>query len=87
MGTRAATISTSASADLIATRKREQRAAAEILGLKGGVPLPGRGKRDGRARPRLRRDLVRVIRKLKPDVVHCENPSSWFYGETYIKSP
>ena len=59
------------SADLVATREREQRAAAEILGLKGGVEFLG--KDDGMVVPNLelRRDLVRVIRKLKPDVIRC----------------
>jgi LmbE family N-acetylglucosaminyl deacetylase len=73
-------------ADLIATREREQRAAAEILGLAGVMFL---GKEDGMIVPNLelRRDLVRVIRQLKPDVVLCDNPDMFFYGNTYINHP
>jgi LmbE family N-acetylglucosaminyl deacetylase len=75
------------SADLVATREREQSAAAEILGLKGGVLFLG--KEDGMVVPdlELRRDIVRVIRKLKPDVILCESPDSWFYGDSYINHP
>ena len=73
-------------ADLIATREREQRAAAEILGLAGVRFL---GYEDGVVVPNLdlRRDLVRVMRDLKADVVHCEPPSEYFYGEGYINHP
>lgn len=74
-------------ADLVATREREQRAAAVILGLAGGVLFLG--KTDGMIVPdlALRRDIVRVIRRLKPDVVLCESPDTFFYGETYINHP
>ena len=73
-------------ADLIATREREQRAAAEILGLAGCLFL---GKPDGMVVPdlELRRDIVRVIRKLKPDVVLCDSPDSFFYETSYINHP
>ncbi len=72
--------------DLIATREREQRAAAEILGLAGVVFL---GKDDGMVVPdlALRRDIVRVIRQLKPDVVVCDSPDAWFYESGYINHP
>ena len=74
------------SADLVATREREQRAAAKILGLADVLFL---GKPDGMVVPDLdlRRDIVRVIRKLKPDVVLCESPDTYFYGENYINHP
>lgn len=74
-------------ADLISTREREQRVAAEILCLAGGVLFLG--KPDGMIVPdlSLRRDIVRVIRKLKPDVVVCDGPSGFFYGDNYINHP
>ena len=73
-------------ADLIATREREQRAAAEILGLAGVLFL---GRADGMVVPdlELRRDIVRVIRQLKPDVVLCESPNTYFYEDSYINHP
>jgi LmbE family N-acetylglucosaminyl deacetylase len=72
--------------DLIATREREQRAAAEILGINDVIFL---GWDDGMMVPSLdlRRDIVRVIRQLKADVVHCEPPTEFFYGDNYINHP
>lgn len=61
----------------IDTRKAEQRAAGEILGLKDiiflnypdGLLLPT---------PEVRRDLVRVLRKYRPTRVICQSPErSW----------
>jgi LmbE family N-acetylglucosaminyl deacetylase len=74
------------SADLISTREREQRAAGEILGLANVLFL---GRPDGMVVPdlELRRDLVRVIRGLKADVVLCDSPDSYFFGENYINHP
>lgn len=74
------------SADLIATREREQRAAAGVLGIDGVVFL---GYPDGMVVPDLglRRDLVRVIRRLKADVVVCDSPTAFFYGDSYINHP
>jgi LmbE family N-acetylglucosaminyl deacetylase len=73
-------------ADIIATREREQRAAAEVLGLAGVKFL---GKQDGMLVPdlELRRDIVRVIRQLKPDVVLCGSPNTFFYEDSYINHP
>ena len=74
------------SADLIATREKEQSDAVRILGLAGVKFL---GKEDGMLVPdlALRRDLVRVMRDLKADVVLCENPNAFFYEHTYINHP
>lgn len=72
--------------DLIATRDREQRAAAEVLGLASVVFM---GREDGMVVPdlALRRDIVRVIRQLKPDVLVCDTPNGFFYGDSYINHP
>ena len=58
---------------LTATREREQRAAADVLGVKGVCFL---GYKDGHLHPSLdlRRDIVREIRKHKPDLVITHNP-------------
>ena len=60
-------------ADLIATRQKEQRAAAKVLGVKNVEFL---GYKDGHLMPdlKLRRDIVRMIRKYKPDLVITHLP-------------
>lgn len=59
------------------TRKREQRAAAEVLGVRDVVFLD---YPDGQLVPdlKLRRDLVRVMRKYRPTRVIIQSPDrSW----------
>ena len=55
------------------TRKQEQRAAGEILGLKDVIFLD---YPDGLLQPtiELRRDLVRVLRRYRPTRVICQSP-------------
>ncbi|HUD06702.1 MAG TPA: PIG-L deacetylase family protein [Candidatus Saccharimonadales bacterium] len=62
------------SAELIKTRQDEQRAAAKILGLKDVFFL---GYPDAYLEPtlELKKDITRVIRKLKPDTVVTMDPS------------
>lgn len=59
--------------ELIAIRKKEQRAAAKVLGVKNVEFL---GYKDGHLAPdlKLRRDIVRMIRKYKPDLVITHVP-------------
>jgi LmbE family N-acetylglucosaminyl deacetylase len=59
--------------ELTATREREQRAAADVLGVKGVCFLR---HRDGHLAPSLdlRRDIVKEIRKHKPELVITHNP-------------
>ena len=59
--------------DLTAIRQREQRAAAKVLGFKRVEFL---GYRDGHLSPdlKLRRDIVRMIRKHKPELVITHIP-------------
>lgn len=59
--------------EIIETRKKEQRAAGEVLGLKDVIFL---GYPDGRLQPtiELRRDLVRELRKYQPARVLCQSP-------------
>ena len=65
-------------------RRTEQSAAAEIAGA-GCIFM---GEPDGRLQPtlELRKKLVRLIRKHKPNVVVCGDPTS-FYTDGYINHP
>ncbi len=67
-------------------RRAEQRAACAVLGVSEVVFL---GYDDGQLQPtlELRRDLVRVIRQYKPDVVLAGDPTAMFYGDGYINHP
>lgn len=67
-------------------REGEQRAANQIIGVKETVFL---GYPDGTLVPslELRRELTRLIRKYKPDVVVSGDPSSRFFGNSYMNHP
>ncbi|MFC2023843.1 PIG-L deacetylase family protein, partial [Chloroflexota bacterium] len=67
-------------------RRAEQRAACGALGVGEVVFL---GYDDGQLVPslELRRDLVRVIRKYKPEVVITGDPTRLFSGNGYINHP
>lgn len=71
---------------LIPIREREQRAAAKILGVKELMLL---GYVDGTLVPTLgmRRDLTRVIRRWRPDVVVSSDPTVRWYGNEYLNHP
>ncbi len=67
-------------------RRAEQRAACATLGVSEVVFL---GYDDGQLQPTLdlRRDLVRVIRQHKPEVVIAWDPMRLFMGDDYINHP
>jgi LmbE family N-acetylglucosaminyl deacetylase len=67
-------------------RRAEQQAACETLGVADVVFL---GYDDGLLQPTLdlRRDLVRVIRQYKPQVVLTSDPTRFFSGDRYINHP
>ena len=71
---------------LIETRRSEQRAAARIAGAKECIFL---GYHDGLLQPtmELRKQLVRLIRLHKPNVVVCGDPTNFFPSETRINHP
>lgn len=73
-------------AELAELRETEQRLANEILGIRETVFLR---YPDGTLVPsiELRRDLTRLIRRFKPEVVVTGDPSAWFYGKNYINHP
>lgn len=72
---------------LAATREAEQRASAEILGVAECVFL---GYPDGTVENTmgLRRDLVRVMRRVRPDLLLTMDPSTLFLpSNNYINHP
>jgi len=73
-------------AELVRIREAEQRAACAVLGVREVVFL---GYPDGTLQPtiELRRELTRIIRKLKPDRVISGDPAAVFYGDEYINHP
>jgi LmbE family N-acetylglucosaminyl deacetylase len=72
--------------ELARIREKEQRAAAQVAGVDQVVFL---GYPDGEVEPTLalRRDLVREIRRFKPDAVVCYDPTRLFVGDRYINHP
>ncbi|HEV7677128.1 MAG TPA: PIG-L deacetylase family protein [Candidatus Dormibacteraeota bacterium] len=66
-------------------REREQRAAAAVLGVHDIVFL---GHPDGTLQPtlELRRDVVRVIREVRPAALICPDPTRR-YGPGFINHP
>ncbi len=67
-------------------REEEQRAAARVLGVSEVRFL---GYTDGEVynTPQLRRDLVRQIRELRPDLVVTFDPTARFFGHARINHP
>src|SRR5262245_42478257 len=61
--------------ELIELREAEQRAAGQILGL-ADVHFLRYPDGEVQATMELRKDLVRVMRRLKADVVVCQDPRS-----------
>lgn len=67
-------------------REIEQLAAAEIVGVEDVVFLRAS---DGMLQPSLdlRKKLVREIRRFKPEIVICGDPTIVWAGDTYINHP
>jgi LmbE family N-acetylglucosaminyl deacetylase len=72
--------------DIATTREREQRNACDVLGVKSVTFL---GYLDATLVPdlALRRELTRAIRRIKPDVLMCQDPTMRFSGQRYINHP
>lgn len=70
----------------IEVREREQRAAAEIVGAEEVIFLR---EPDGMLQPtvELRKKLVREIRRIRPEVVICGDPTVVWAGDSYINHP
>ncbi|MEX1019010.1 MAG: PIG-L deacetylase family protein [Litorilinea sp.] len=71
---------------LIAMRKIEQRAAAELCGVKAVLFM---GQEDGflRPTPELRERVTREIRRIRPELIICPHPARYFGGLGYINHP
>ncbi|NJN68759.1 MAG: PIG-L family deacetylase [Chloroflexaceae bacterium] len=72
--------------ELIQQRQREQRAAAEKVGVHEVRFL---GYPDGVLQPtlELRRTLTRIIRELRPERVVCQDPTTVLVADRYINHP
>jgi len=72
--------------ELATMREREQRAACDVLGVASVTFL---GYADAMLVPDLamRRQLTRVIRRIKPDVLMCQDPTMRYSGQGYINHP
>lgn len=73
-------------AQLIPMRKVEQERAAKVLGVTRVVHLD---YEDGVLQPTiaLRRDIARIIRQYRPEIVITGDPDSRFGGDFYINHP
>jgi LmbE family N-acetylglucosaminyl deacetylase len=71
---------------LATMREAEQRCAAEILGVKSVTFL---GYQDAMLVPdlNLRRELVRVMRRIRPTALVCQDPTMRYIGREYINHP
>jgi LmbE family N-acetylglucosaminyl deacetylase len=72
--------------ELAKLREVEQQAANDVLGVKHTVFMR---YPDGELQPTLglRKELTKLIRQYKPDVVLVGNPEAWFYGNEYVNHP
>lgn len=69
--------------ELARRRVDEMAAAGEVLGLAGRQQLPvGDGELENTAT--LRAGIVAAIRRVRPDVVVCPDPTAVFFGDTYF---
>ncbi len=74
------------SSRLTVIREAEQRAAGAVLGVKNFEFM---GYDDGylQATLELRRDLTRLIRRYRPEVVLCFDPTNRFFSDSYVNHP
>lgn len=70
---------------VVQRRRQEQERAAALL----GAQLIWLGHEDGMVQPtlELRKELVRVIRQVRPQVVITHDPTVWFRHGAYINHP
>ncbi len=71
---------------LIELRRDEQRAAARVIGAKECIFL---GHHDGllQGTLELRREIVRLVRKYRPNAVVTTDPTDFFISDDYINHP
>jgi LmbE family N-acetylglucosaminyl deacetylase len=71
---------------LILMRQEEQRAAAELSGVRDVLFMD---EEDGFLRPtfELRKRVCREIRRVRPELIICPNPERYLVGDGYINHP
>lgn len=71
---------------LIRTRESEQHEAASVIGISEVVFL---GYEDGYVEDshELRRDMIREIRRFKPEVVIGIDPTTYYFAQRYVNHP
>jgi LmbE family N-acetylglucosaminyl deacetylase len=68
--------------ELASRRAAEAAAAADVLGLSGHTQLPvGDGEVENTSE--LRGSIVEAIRRVRPEVVLCPDPTAVIFGDTY----
>lgn len=72
--------------NIISIRKKEQESAAKVLGVNSIQYL---SYKDGLLTPSLeaRKDVVRIIRLFKPNVVVTCDPTNYYLNENYLNHP
>lgn len=67
-------------------RRKEQLAAARVLGVQTVILL---NHEDGTLEPslELRRELTALIRRFRPDIVACTDPTRYFNRNVYVNHP
>lgn len=82
MGDKGASVAGVDVAELVERRRAEVTAAGALLGVASVVEL---GRLDGEIENDvdLRRELVRQLRRLRPEVLVCPDPAAVFFGEHY----
>jgi len=72
--------------ELAILREKEQRAAASIVGVDSVEFLD---YRDGELTPSLnaRKDVVRAIRRIRPDILVTSDPTHYYVRDTYLNHP
>lgn len=71
---------------LMQTREREAHEAAEVLGIRHLVFLRN-ADCELFPTPAIRKELVREIRRYRPEVVLCGDPQSLFFEDRYVNHP
>ncbi len=71
---------------LIALRKIEQRAAADLCGVRHVMFM---GEEDGflQSTRELRARVTREIRRIRPELIICTDPDRYFVSDNYINHP
>jgi LmbE family N-acetylglucosaminyl deacetylase len=72
---------------LAGVRRVEQQAAARALGVTSDVIFLGYVDSELMHTLELRRDVTRVIRQIRPQIVVTQDPSTWYHGQSYINHP